>query len=227
MIGGTCVFAGPDPVPPFVKAAQQQVEADGSLASGEKMTRINCKTVSLRAARLSDRRTAFEWLTQSDATSSMMGEPRYPDHPLPSWDEFQKDYSEAFFDERGDGKGRNFIIMLGGGEIGTIGYDNLDRQKRSVDLDIWMKEERYCGHGYGPDALEGLIDHLHGEYGITTFRVDPSARNERAIRAFMKAGFRIEHGRISDRPPDYDDGISMMREISPNQAIQPAGKVDG
>ncbi|MEW5814374.1 MAG: GNAT family N-acetyltransferase [Spirochaetota bacterium] len=113
-----------------------------------------------------------------------------------SWDDFKKDYTEAFFDECGDEQGRNFIILLGECEIGTIGYDNLDRQLRSVDLDIWMKEEKYCGHGYGSDALNCLINYLHVKYGITTFRVDPSARNDRAIRAYKKVGFQIETGYV-------------------------------
>lgn len=143
----------------------------------------------------------------------MMGVPTYPDHPVLSWDEFQKDYTETFFDEHGDEKGRNYIILLGESEVGTIGYDNLDRQKRSVDLDIWMKEEKYCGHGYGSDALNCLVDYLHQQYGITTFRVDPSARNERAIRAYKKAGFRVEDDHIRNQPPDYADELSMIRKF--------------
>jgi len=138
--------------------------------------RIKCKTVSLRVARLSDRRKVFEWLTHSDVTPSMMGEPRYPDHPLPSWDEFQKDYTDAFFDEHGDEKGRKFIIVHGESEIGTIGYDNLDRQERSVDLDIWMKGETYCGHGFGPDALKGI-----GEKEFLRYPDDLTALLERSV----------------------------------------------
>lgn len=87
----------------------------------------------------------------------MMGDPHHPDHPLPSWDDFKKDYSDAFFDKHGDEKGRSFIVLLGDNEIGTISYDDLDRQLRSVVLNIWMKEEKYCGHGYGSDALNCLV----------------------------------------------------------------------
>jgi len=182
--------------------------------------RIKCKTVSLRVARFSERRKVFEWLTHSDVTPSMMGEPRYPDHPLPSWDEFRKDYTEGFFDEHGDEKGRNYIILHGECEVGTVGYDNLDRQERSVDLDIWMKAETYCGHGFGPDALKGLVDYLHGHYGITTFRVDPSARNARALRAFEKAGFRMADVHLRDRSPDYADQVLMVRDVSPNKRLR-------
>jgi len=66
--------------------------------------------VELRPARKSDRGKIYDWLTQSDLTSSIMGPPDYPDHPVPSWDEFCKDYTLSFFNSSGDGKGRNIII---------------------------------------------------------------------------------------------------------------------
>ena len=179
---------------------------------------IKCKTIGLRVAEIEDRRKIFEWLTQSDITLSMMGKPNYPDHLVPSWENFQQDYTEAFFDENADEKGRNYIILLAETEIGTIGYDSLDRQTGTVDLDIWMKEEKYCGHGYGTEALTCLIGYLHEKYGITIFRVDPSARNERAIRAYKKAGFRVEPDRVWNRRPDYEDAISMKLEMAPNKA---------
>ena len=57
-----------------------------------------------------------------------MGEPTYPDQPIPTWEEFQQDYSDSYFEDTGNDKGRNFIILLGNAEIGTIGYDNLNKQ---------------------------------------------------------------------------------------------------
>lgn len=60
---------------------------------------------------------------------------------------FIKDYTDAFFDDRGNDKERNSILLLGTNEIGAIGYDDLDQEHRTVDLDIWMKEGKYCGHG--------------------------------------------------------------------------------
>lgn len=179
----------------------------------------NCDQVSLREADIADRPKLFQWLTQSDITPSIMGEPTYPDHPIPTWEDFQREYSESYFQASGNEKGRNFIILLGGTEIGTIGYDNLDRRASQVDIDIWMKEERYCGHGFGTEALRCLVEKLHSKYGIRTFRLDPSARNKRAIRAYEKAGFRIEDNIVWNRRPDYRDAISMIREITPNHCL--------
>jgi len=188
---------------------------------------INCGRVSLRAAEITDRPKIFKWLTHSDITQSLMGEPAFPDHPIPSWEEFQLDYTNSYFEDTCNNTGRNFIILLGDTEIGTIGYDNLERKLLSVDIDIWMKEERYCGHGYGTEALNCLVDHLHANHGIRTFRLDPSARNKRAIRAYEKAGFQIDRNYIWGRRPDYQDAVSMKKEKAPNQAMQPTGKASG
>ena len=81
--------------------------------------RIEGRTVCLRPARLSERRKIFRWLTQSDVTPSMMGPPRYPDHPLPSWEAFTRDYTDVFFEDRSNGRGRNYIILVGRTEVGT------------------------------------------------------------------------------------------------------------
>ncbi len=119
----------------------------------------------------------------------MMGLPRYPDHPIPSFEEFCKDYTPSFFNDSGNGKGRNFIITVNNEDVGTIGYDLLDKEEDRVILDIWMKAEKYCGRGYGSDALKAICNYLHEEYGITNFIISPSARNKRAIAAYKKAGF--------------------------------------
>jgi RimJ/RimL family protein N-acetyltransferase len=175
---------------------------------------IKCGRVNLREAEIADRPKIFQWLAHSDITPSIMGEPTYPDQPIPTWEEFQQDYSDSYFRDTGNDKGRNFIILLGNTEIGTIGYDNLNKQLCQVDIDIWMREERYCGHGYGTEALNCIVNHLHAIYGIRTFRLDPSARNTRAIRAYEKAGFQIDKTYVWDRRPDYRDGVSMKREIT-------------
>jgi len=154
---------------------------------------INGTTVILRTALISDREKIFKWLTQSDITSSIMGPPNYSDHPIPTWEEFKNDYRDPFFNDTGNGKGRNFIIIANGTEIGTVGYDGMDRQKSIAELDIWLKERKYCGQGYGPDALNALTNYLCKEYGIVNFIIRPSARNIRAMRAYYKAGFKKMH----------------------------------
>ena len=116
----------------------------------------------------------------------MMDPPKYPDHPIPSWEDFQQDYGESFFDESADVVGKNYIILVDNIEVGTIGYDNLDVKKGCVDFDIWLRAEKYCGHGYGSDAINSLVMYLHHKYGVSEFRLDPSRRNVRAINVYKK-----------------------------------------
>jgi RimJ/RimL family protein N-acetyltransferase len=177
------------------------------------------KTIELKPAQESDRKKIYTWLTQSDITPSMMGPPDYPDQSIPSWNEFCEDYTLSFFNASGDGKGRNFIIVINSEEIGTIGYDLLDKNKNRVVLDIWMKAEKYCSHGYGSDALDTLCKYIHKTYGITSFTISPSARNKRAIAAYKKAGFKYiriiekEEQEKEFGKSEFDDNIIMLKSF--------------
>lgn len=152
--------------------------------------KITGNKIELRAAEVTDREKIYDWLTQSDLTSSIMGPPDYPDHPISTWEEFCKDYTISFFNASGDGKGRNYIIFINDEEIGTIGYDLLDKERDRVVLDIWMRAGKYCGLGYGTDAIKTLCEYIHKTYGINNFIISPSARNKRAIASYKKAGFK-------------------------------------
>lgn len=186
--------------------------------------KITGNKIELRPAQESDRKKIFTWLAQSDLTSSMMGSPDYPDHPVPSWDEFCSDYALSFFTTLGDGKGRNYMIAVNNEEIGTIGYDLLDNQKDRAVLDIWMRAEKYCAQGYGSDALNTLCNYIHVNYGIANFIISPSARNKRAIAAYKKAGF--EYVKTMDKEeqikefgrPEYDDNILMIKRLATTQS---------
>ncbi len=179
--------------------------------------------IELKPAQESDREKIYTWLAQSDLTPSIMGPPDYLDHPIPSWEEFCEDYTISFFNASGDGKGRNYIIVVNNEEIGTIGYDLLDKNKNRVVLDIWMRSEKYCGHSYGSDALNTLCDYIHENYGITNFIISPSARNKRAIDAYKKAGFEYVKTLNKDEQKkefglsEYDDNILMIKRVITRQ----------
>ena len=185
---------------------------------------ITGKKIELSPAQESNRIIIYSWLTQSDLTSSMMGPPHYPDHPILSWEEFCNDYTPSFFNDSGNGKGRVFIITANNEDVGTVGYDLLDKQKDRVVLDIWMKSETYCGHGYGSDALNTFCNYIHKEYGITNFIISPSARNKRAIAAYKKAGF--EYIRILNKAEqekefglsECDDNVLMIKRLITTQS---------
>lgn len=82
----------------------------------------------------------------------------------------------------------------------------------ALELDIWMRSESECGKGYGPDALKVLSGYLAGEQGGTEFAIRPSARNERAVRAYRKAGFEPVGPSEEERfgPGDYEDAVTLV-----------------
>ena len=186
--------------------------------------KIKGNKIELKPAQESDRNKIYAWLTQSDLTSSMMGPPNYPDHPIPSWKEFCDGYSASFFNASGDGKGKNYIITIDNEKVGTIGYDLLDRKNNQVVLDIWMRSEKYCRHGYGSDALNALCTYIHENYGITNFIISPSARNKRAIAAYKKAGFKYvkilskEEQKKEFGLVECDDNILMIKRLITKQS---------
>ena len=79
--------------------------------------------------------------------------------------------------------------------------------------------KKYCGYGYGSDALNTLCKYIHKTYGITNFIISPSARNKRAIAAYKKAGF--EYVKIINKEEqekefgksEYDDNIMMIKTL--------------
>jgi diamine N-acetyltransferase len=182
--------------------------------------------IELRPAQESDRKKIYIWLTQSDLAPSVMGPPYYPDHPIPSWEEFCKDYPLSIFNPSGDGIGRNYIIVVNGEEIGTIGYDLLDKNKNRVVFDIWMSAEKYCGHGYGSEALDTLCKYIHKTYSITNFIISPSARNKRAIAAYKKAGFEVIKTLTKEEQEkefglaEYDDNVLMIKRLITKQSSE-------
>ena len=81
-----------------------------------------------------------------------------------------------------------------------------------------MRAEAWCGRGYGADALDALCGQLHHRFAVCQFRVQPSARNPRAIRAYEKAGFArldvaVEEARDEWGPNDYLDSVYMVKTM--------------
>lgn len=180
--------------------------------------------IKLIPAQETDREKIYNWLCKSDLTSSVMGPTKYPEYPIPTWEEFCNEYPLSFFNDSGDGIGRVFLIIANHNEVGTIGYDLLNKDRNRVVLDIWMKAAQYCGHGYGSDALNALSVYIHENYGITDFLISPSERNKRAVAAYKKAGF--QYVKTMDKKEqekefglsEYNDNILMIKRLIKNQS---------
>jgi aminoglycoside 6'-N-acetyltransferase len=92
----------------------------------------------------------------------------------------------------------------------TFTRDEMKERLAREDVEAWIVEERgepvgYLqvhpdgldmflipagrGRGLGPDAARAMAEHLIGERGRERVTVDPYAWNERAVRAWQRAGF--------------------------------------
>jgi diamine N-acetyltransferase len=174
---------------------------------------------------MDDRRTVYDWLANSDLTASMLGEPKFPDEPVPSWEEFCEDHTLHFFEEEITEQGRCFIMQVGGEDLGQIYFNDIETKNgiKRVELDMWMRAEKFCGKGYGTDALNTLCDFLAQQFGVEQFMVQPSARNPRAMRAYEKAGFvklavPLEEAVKEWGPNDYFDSVHMVKTIKKSRS---------
>lgn len=59
-----------------------------------------------------------------------------------------------------------------------------------VDIDVLIGEPELLGRGLGPRALDLLLARLRADPLVRVAGVGTAASNERAVRAFLKAGFR-------------------------------------
>jgi diamine N-acetyltransferase len=194
------------------------------MAEQESGTNLNQgRNAGLRPATLADRRAIHEWAACSDLTASMMGQPEFPEAPIPKWEQFCEDYQDYFFDGSRPEVGRSFIIEHNGEPVGHVSYSRGDELSGAetlpgAELDIWMRDSSCCGHGWGSATLRMLCEHLHQTLGMREFIMRPSARNVRAIRSYEKAGF--ERLTLTDAqqtamygPGEYHDTVTMRRVI--------------
>ena len=179
--------------------------------------------IHLRRAVLTDRPIIYEWLAKSNLTKSMLGEPHFPDALIPSFEEFINEFSDDFFTDDIKSSGKCFVISNGNDEVGTLCYDLLNLRKKWVVLDIWLRDEKYCGKGYGSEALKLLCLYLFKTMSINNFYIAPSKRNSRAIKAYEKAGFiKLKMNRTKAMNKfaidifDYDDNVVMKKYIIKN-----------
>jgi aminoglycoside 6'-N-acetyltransferase len=103
-------------------------------------------------------------------------------------------------------------IELGGELVGLLLLGEEDYfMYRHASLDIAIATA-HQGEGLGPEALRLAIRHLIDERKHHRFTIDPSAANERAIRAYARLGFKpVGVLRQYELHPDgeWHDGLLM------------------
>ena len=175
---------------------------------------IHGRLVTLRIATPVDRRPIFDWLTNSDLTSQMMGPPTYPDNKIPTWNEFIEDYKQYFFDSTQPLLGRCFVIEVNSEPVGQINHDKVYPPDNTTELDIWLKDSRYTSKGYGTDAIITLCNYLTKTLDCQKFTISPSRHNINAIKAYKKAGFSETDMTIDPSMADCHDAVVMIKYAS-------------
>ncbi|KAB1990263.1 GNAT family N-acetyltransferase [Streptomyces triticiradicis] len=84
--------------------------------------------------------------------------------------------------------------LADGRVIGTADYRDLDPFAGRATVGVVIGEHDRWGGGYGSEALRLLLGHLFGACRLRRVELETWSGNERAVRAFRKAGF-VEEGR--------------------------------
>jgi aminoglycoside 6'-N-acetyltransferase len=87
----------------------------------------------------------------------------------------------------------------------SVGYLQAWREGDAGGIDMFLIPDAR-GRGLGPDAAHAFARHLRDDRGWTRISVDPYTWNERAIRAWRKAGF-VD---AEERPPDDEHTSSWL-----------------
>ena len=115
--------------------------------------------------------------------------------------------SDYIFDKiKGNGHTVPFIIYLDNLPIGYIQYCDLyayrtltpkpkglftNESSGTFCIDLFIAEIDFLDKGYGTEIIKQFTRKLIDELGAKKILIDPAASNERAIRCYQKAGFKI------------------------------------
>ncbi len=95
--------------------------------------------------------------------------------------------------------------------IGVTTFSALDPDNGSALFHITIGEADVWGQGYGTEAVELMLGHAFERLGLHRIGLSVFAFNHRAIRAYEKAGFRVE-GRLREavwRDGQWWDEVQM------------------
>lgn len=117
--------------------------------------------------------------------------------------------------------------------IGTAGLSSINAAHRTAELGIGIGERDCWGKGYGTEATRLLLDYAFTMLGLNNVMLRVFSYNERAIRAYEKAGFREigrrrEAQRVGDRAYDVifmDCLAADFDQLVPHGLQPPEGEV--
>jgi diamine N-acetyltransferase len=88
--------------------------------------------------------------------------------------------------------------------IGSCQLKRIHAERGTCALQIRIGERDAWNKGYGTEAVRLLVEHAFEDLGLRQVELEVFAHNERAIRAYEKAGFRERRVRESATMIDGD-----------------------
>jgi RimJ/RimL family protein N-acetyltransferase len=99
--------------------------------------------------------------------------------------------------------------------IGGTGLHNIDHHNRTAEFGILIGEKNYWGRGYGTETTALMQDFGFTALGLHNIMLRVYSFNERGLRAYLRAGFRVsgrrrESHRVGGRAYDeiYMDSLA-------------------
>jgi diamine N-acetyltransferase len=81
--------------------------------------------------------------------------------------------------------------------VGNCGLININWEDRSAEIGIHIGEKRYWNQGFGTRAMKLMAKHVFDDLNLHRLWLRVFQTNQRAIRAYEKAGFVLE-GKFRD-----------------------------
>jgi len=75
--------------------------------------------------------------------------------------------------------------------LGNCGFFNLNHINQTAEAGIVIGNKNYLGKGYGTEALTLLLDYGFKALNLHNIKLDVYSFNERAMKSYEKAGFKI------------------------------------
>jgi RimJ/RimL family protein N-acetyltransferase len=147
---------------------------------------VRGERVYLRPAERDDIPTFVRWFTDADVQRHLAM--RAP---------MSQAAEEGWFDRMLAAQGKtdyHFVICLLANDrpIGTIGLHGIDHENGSAEFGIAIGEKSEWDKGHGTDATRAIADFGFGAIRLERISLFVYASNERARRAYEKAGFTHE-----------------------------------
>ncbi|HWQ73536.1 MAG TPA: GNAT family protein [Desulfitobacteriaceae bacterium] len=170
------------------------------------------KKIRIRPLEEEDIEDIYNWY--NDQEFNLWASGAWPLNTLKSKEELAR----KFIDQP-DGGHRYAILNEDRAVIGSIGFRDHNVPARSAVIYVNIGPREYWGKGYGTEALIIFVKYLFCQWNLHRLSLDTWDGNVRAIRAYEKAGFKIE-GRQREAyyiQGEYHDAVLMgllKREFS-------------